>query len=139
VRKEVLAILIVSLGLSLSCPFAGAEDAPDCDPDKGSCRKRIGAKEIILDITPKPVKAMEELEFHLVVSPDPSLTAGLTLDLSMPGMYMGKNQVLLRRSPDGTYTGKGVIPRCPSGRKLWRATLDIPKEGKVGFTFNVTR
>jgi len=111
---------------------------PDCEIDRGLCSKKTGRTEVNFAITPKPVRAMEELEFHLVVSPDPRLTTGLTINLGMPGMHMGKNQILLGRNPDGTYTGKGVIPRCPSGRKLWKATVQLPKEGEVSFTFNVT-
>lgn len=117
---------------------AAAADRPDCDPDRGVCAKKIGSREIVFRIDPGPVRAMEELVFSLRVSPDVSAPGGISLDLSMPGMYMGKNRVLLTRSPDGTYRGKGVIPRCRSGRKLWRAAADIPGAGKVDFSFNVS-
>ncbi len=117
---------------------AGAErSSPDCDVDSGECEKKTIGREVIFSVTPKPVKAMEELTFRLVVRPDPPSSAVPILGLGMPGMYMGKNQVLLKRGPDGTYTGKGVIPRCPSGRRLWRATVEIPDGEKVSFTFNV--
>jgi hypothetical protein len=125
--------------LAVLLPFyAAAADRPDCEPDLGSCAKKIGKREIVFEITPKPVKAMQELVFSLRVSPDVSAQGGIVIDLSMPGMYMGKNRVLLARSPDGTYSGKGVIPKCRSGRKLWKAAADIPGAGKVDFSFNVS-
>lgn len=63
----------------------------------------------------------------------------LIVDLAMPGMYMGENRVLLKRSADGGFTGIGVIPRCPSGKRLWRATIEIPDTGRVDFLFNVKK
>ena len=118
-------------------PLPSETSSADCGIDRGPCAIKTAGGEVIFSITPTPVKAMEELTFRLVVGPDPHVTTGLTVDLSMPGMYMGKNQILLGRSPDGTYTGKGVIPRCPSGGRLWRATVEIPEKGEVSFTFNV--
>ncbi|HAK87824.1 MAG TPA: hypothetical protein DHV16_09390 [Nitrospiraceae bacterium] len=112
---------------------------PDCNIDSGPCTKRIGASEIILDITPRPVKVMKELSFTVTLR---GKTADrLILDLGMPGMYMGKNKVVLKKTADDTYKGKGVIPKCPSGRKLWRATVYLPDAGnnkKADFIFNVS-
>lgn len=111
--------------------------SPDCDIDRGACAKKTAGGEVIFSIIPKPVRAMEELAFRLVVRPDPR-TAVLILGLGMPGMYMGENQLLLKKNPDGTYTGKGVIPGCPSGGRLWKATVKMPNDEEVSFTFNVT-
>jgi len=126
------------LGMLLFGQCTPADDAPDCDPERGVCAKRIGDREIIFRISPKQVKAMEELVFSLVIRPDAPSPGEISLDLSMPGMYMGENRVLLKKSPDGTYRGKGVIPKCRSGRRLWKAAADIPGTGKVDFTFNVS-
>ncbi len=114
------------------------ETTPDCEIDRGTCAKKTDNGDVVLDIRPKPVKAMEELVFHLVITPAVLLPPELSIDLSMPGMYMGKNQVLLRRDRDGTYSGKGVIPKCASGRRLWKATAHIPGAGKAEFIFNVS-
>lgn len=151
-KKSVLMVLMLLMEILLLGHSLAAEDAPDCNLERGSCITKIGDKEITFDVSPKPVKAMEELAFRLVIKrnpPSPPLRKGgqegmkelpekITVDLSMPGMYMGKNQVLLKKGPDGTYSGKGIIPKCRSGRRLWRATVDIPKTGKVDFTFNVS-
>jgi hypothetical protein len=62
----------------------------------------------------------------------------IAVDLTMPGMYMGKNRVILKRESPGKYTGKGIIPLCPSGRKLWKATVTVAGVDAAGFLFNVT-
>jgi len=103
--------------------------------EKGTIKK-IADLEVTLDIDPKPVKAMEELLFSVSVKGG-RLDDILLLDLAMPGMYMGGNKVVLKKADDGRYHGKGIIPRCPSGRPLWAATLDIPRKGKVEFLFDV--
>ena len=33
--------------------------------------------------------------------------------------------------------GQGVIVRCPSGKRIWRATVTLPSIGNVDFTFDV--
>ena len=134
-----MTIFVLSLCMSLFSGFSGADEAADCNPDKGGCIKRIRDREILFSLGPKPVRSMEELDVSLLITPRLSAPDELVVDLSMPGMYMGKNQVLLRRNLEGGYSGKGVIPRCGSGRRLWRATVDIPGTGKVGFTFHVHR
>jgi hypothetical protein len=98
----------------------------------------IKGTEVILDIKPKPVKTMTELEFtvqlqSLMIEPPRKLL----LDLTMPRMNMGVNQVVLQKTGDNTYIGKGVIVKCPKGRKLWKAKVWIPKVGEVNYLFEV--
>jgi hypothetical protein len=50
---------------------------------------------------------------------------------------MGKNLVIMKQTREGAYVGKGIIVRCPSGRRLWKATLLFSPEREVSFTFNV--
>ncbi len=135
-----ISLFSIALLISLngSAPdIAAADERPNCDMDKGPCSGKTGDGEITLDITPKPVKAMEALIFTVVLK-DIGNQKKLLLDLGMPGMYMGRNRIILKKNGAGKYTGKGVIPRCPSGRRLWRATVDIPATGKVDFFFYVS-
>jgi hypothetical protein len=55
------------------------------------------------------------------------------VELSMPGMEMGRNRVPLARSGDGVFRGTGVFVRCPSGRREWVATVTVPDRGKAVF------
>jgi hypothetical protein len=80
---------------------------------------------------------MAELTFSVTVTPGTAIPSTLTLDLSMPGMYMGKNQVVLQRKSTCTWEGKGVIVRCMSGRKLWQATIVSADLGNPSFIFEV--
>jgi hypothetical protein len=60
------------------------------------------------------------------------------IDLGMPGMKMGPNHVQLKKAgDDNTYTGTGIIVRCPSGRTIWKALVTIPGAGSVEYIFNV--
>jgi len=112
--------------------------AAECDTiHTRPCTKVAAGRNVTLDITPKPVRHMKELTFTVTIDPCTSLPDTLQLDLSMPGMYMGKNRVTLAKTGECSYTGKGIIVRCMSGRTLWQATLLLPELNNPAFTFNV--
>lgn len=89
-----------------------------------------------LDIGPRPVTAMENLKFTVTFSGSQPVAAP-HIDLGMPGMKMGKNRVALTRTGQGGYEGEGVIVRCPSGRRTWRAKVTVPGIGEAAFVFDV--
>jgi uncharacterized GH25 family protein len=94
--------------------------------------------EVTFDITPRPVKAMAELLFIVTIARNgrPVTGADVTLDLTMPGMVMGKNSPQLAPDKDGRYAGKGVIVRCPSRKKVWKAEIMVPsKQGSESASF----
>jgi len=115
---------------------AGSETSSKCDIQQGACSKRLGDLTVSLDILPKPVKAMKDLTFTLKVS-GKILSTDPFIDLGMPGMNMGPNRVKLRRVKEYVFEGRGVIVRCPSGRRTWKATVTLPQTGKVEFVFDV--
>lgn len=122
------------------------EAATDCEIDRGPCVKNIGEKlSVSFDITPKPVSTMSDCLFSVVLKEGdtPITGATVTFELSMPGMYMSGNKVSLSHKGEGIYEGKGVIVRCPSGRKVWRAEIVAERPGRnpavTGFTFMVDR
>lgn len=110
----------------------------DCDINNGPCSKKVGTAQVVLDIDPKPVKAMKELTFTITVKGMKEYES-LRLKLKMPDMYMGNNEVRLVRAGGGRYTGKGAIPKCHSGKRLWVATVEIPglTPPETSFLFNV--
>ncbi|RJQ15309.1 MAG: hypothetical protein C4560_10705 [Nitrospiraceae bacterium] len=96
----------------------------------------------VFDINPKPVRTMTDLVFRVVLKekdravPD----AGIILDLTMPGMFMGINRPKMQHVKDGIYEGTGVIPACPHGGKTWKADVTIKRDGEtatVSYTFEV--
>jgi hypothetical protein len=111
--------------------------AADCNMDQGPCIKSAADRTISFDISPKPVKAMAELVFSVTLTPCTALPETLLLDLDMPGMMMGKNQVILKKRNGCTYDGRGIIVRCRSGRTLWRATILSDALNNMAFTFDV--
>ena len=135
--RSIMAFVLLG-GLFLCAPFPvqGAAEVADCSIDLGPCTSSVAGRQVLFEISPRPVRSMKELTFTIRAAGRNTAPAVL-LDLSMPGMYMGRNEVVLKKSPDGSYRGKGIIPRCPSGKKLWRAEVTVPGAGKVSYTFNV--
>ena len=104
---------------------------------QGSCTVTAGQRTVTLNIEPKPVRAMKELTFSVTVTPCDKLPETLLLDLSMPGMQMGNNQVTLVKKSGCRYEGKGIIVRCMSGRTLWQVIILSDTLNNPAFTFNV--
>ncbi len=95
----------------------------------------------MLEITPRPIRAMVDLRFRLRLEglkragapyPDPPF-----IDLDMPDMFMGYNRVYLSAEDPGIFSGSGVIVRCPSGIPTWKAMVTVPGTGEVTFVFDV--
>lgn len=107
-----------------------------CNVQAGPCSTRLGDRVVTMDITPKPVRVMEDLEFVVTVS-GRSPKSPPHIDLNMVAMDMGPNRVDTELQPDGSYRGKGVIVKCPSGKKRWKALVTVPGAGKVLFYFDV--
>jgi hypothetical protein len=136
----VLLAGIIGLG---ALPVSAAENRTACDIQRGSCFIETGeGMTIEFDVQPKPVAAMSELTFIVNLSRggSPVTDASTALDLSMPGMFMGKNRPGLKQVYDGRYEGKGIITRCPSGNKTWQAEVTVKNAGKTAvasFVFEV--
>jgi hypothetical protein len=114
----------------------GAPSAIDCAIQSGPCTKSLADGTVTLDITPRPVRAMHDLTFTVTFSGLKPAHDPL-IDLGMPGMTMGPNRVVLKRAGDNTYQGTGVIVRCPSGRRTWKAIVTVPDKGSAEFVFDV--
>ncbi|MBP1740226.1 MAG: hypothetical protein H6Q48_2519 [Deltaproteobacteria bacterium] len=108
----------------------------NCEIQRGPCTQELAGMAVTLDILPRPVKAMKDLKFQVTLSGGKP-TAAPYIDLGMPGMNMGPNRVELRGVSDNVYEGQGILVRCPSGRRTWKATVTLPEVGKVEFVFDV--
>lgn len=137
------AVLLAVIGGSGVPPDSAAENSSTCNVQNGSCLEETSdGMTVEFDIQPKPVSSLSELAFiaNLSRSGTPVSDASVVLDLSMPGMYMGKNQPSLKHAKNGRYEWKGIIARCPSGNRMWQAELTITqgsKTTKVDFVFEV--
>ncbi len=138
------AVIPVALIMILAGPAAFAAETPQhCDIQNASCIMRIGdGMTIEFDVRPKPVAAMTENTFVVIVirNGKPITDASVLLNLSMPNMFMGKNQPVLKQVRDGRYEGKGIITRCASGKKTWQADVAVVSAGKTAvaaFVFEV--
>lgn len=112
------------------------KDLINCDIQQGPCTRPLAERVVTLDVLPKPVMAMRDLTFRVSVT-GRKLTSNPHIDLGMPGMNMGPNRVDLKPVGGDAYEGRGVIVRCPSGRRTWKATVTLPDEGSLEFVFDV--
>ena len=129
-------VFVAGFGLFSSIACASSVSV-ECDVHAGPCKVVLeGGVEVVFDIAPKPVKAMQELTFTLMPTGG-TPSADPYIDLGMPGMKMGPNRVELKPQGDGSYRGKGFIVRCPSGKRIWKADITIPGVGEAEFVFDV--
>lgn len=122
---------VVSALLS-GCVRGSEMPPPDCMPEMGACIQNG----LSFSISPSPVRAMRELMISVGLLPldgdmagasgELSVMSELIVEFTMPGMKMGENRVRLKRNAHGIYEGKGILPRCPSGQRLWRAAVLAP-------------
>jgi len=81
---------------------------------------------------------MQDLSFRVTLDGKlPENSDSPYIDLGMPGMNMGPNRVQLKSAGNAAYEGRGVIVRCPSGRRTWQATIILPDVGQINFIFDV--
>lgn len=138
-RKVLYLLVCISLLVPADLLFAAGpqKHAPvNCDIHSGPCTTILSEATIHFNITPKPVKAMQELLFRIKIS-GKGLNETPYIDLGMPGMKMGPNHVRMKAVRKSVFEGKGVIVRCPSGKRIWRATVTAPGLGQAEFIFDV--
>ena len=143
--KRFNIMLSVGLLMALLLTTPGQISAGDkfqelinCNLHTGPCTQLLSEQTVILEVSPRPVKAMQDLAFKVKLNEKLSPnTRPPYIDLGMPGMNMGPNRVQLKFTGNATYEGRGVIVKCPSGRRTWRATITIPDVGHTDFIFDV--
>jgi hypothetical protein len=136
-----IAVLAAAYLLASALSPASGDDRTaavvNCDIQKGPCEKIVADTKVSLEILPRPVQAMRDLTFRVTVADFGKLSAPPSIDLNMPAMDMGANQVPLKDLGQGVYEGRGVIVRCRSGHKTWRARVTLPDLGGADFIFDV--
>jgi hypothetical protein len=143
ITNRMTALVFVSLLVSIPLYLhAGDVAAPrPCDIQHGSCSVTTASgMSIELDVQPKPVKPLSKLQFIVTLTDKgKALTnASVGLDLTMPGMYMGKNAPVMKHISKGRYEGSGIITKCMSGRKTWQADVTVENgaaKDTAGFLF----
>lgn len=129
-------LFFFSITLPITAEATDYSKMINCDIHHGTCTQKLQDTDVILDISPKPVKAMTDLKFTITLTGKQGVSEPF-IDLAMPGMKMGPNRVFLKSNAKGIYSGSGNIVRCPSGKKIWKATVTVPDNGFVEFIFDV--
>ncbi|MFO7752674.1 MAG: hypothetical protein R6V41_06105 [Desulfobacteraceae bacterium] len=141
---KTLQIVFCSVFIMAAVLLAGAEPASagsgkelvNCDIQNRPCTRQAFGGTVTLDILPRPVKAMDSLTFRVKLE-GIEIEKAPFIDLGMPGMNMGPNRVDMEQYQPGAFEGTGVIVRCPSGKTIWRAYVNLPEKGTVDFIFDV--
>lgn len=132
-----MPMLLVLMLLS-GCGREGGAPKADCAINAGPCEAEAvpDGLSVSFDIGPKPVSSLSALTFSVFLQEKGKAVtdAKVTADLSMPGMYMGENRVALSLTESGRYTGKGVLPRCPGGKRIWKAEVMVERPSRPGRT-----
>ncbi len=142
-RSSNIFIVVLLTVLLLTVPGGGNtgdkyRELINCDLHQDACTQNLAGFTVTLEVTPRPVKAMRDLSFKVTLTGKlPPNTKLPYIDLGMPGMNMGPNRVQLKSAGNATYEGRGVIVRCPSGRRTWQAAVTIPGVGQTDFIFDV--
>jgi len=112
-----------------------------CDVAAGPCSAESSGMVVRLELAPRPLRPMQELEAVVDLSRGgaPVDGAELSLGLSMPGMYMGESRAAMRALGGGRYGARVVLVRCLSGRRDWvaevSARLRDGSEARARFPF----
>lgn len=114
----------------------GQDERINCDIQNTPCTRPIGSGRVRLDIEPRPVRAMVEQRFRVVLE-NVEIAEAPHIDLNMPDMEMGYNRVFLEPAGNGVYTGTGIFVVCPSGIPTWSAEVAVPGAGTAEFIFDV--
>jgi hypothetical protein len=136
------ASLALLLAAAVACS-AARRDPAACDVSRGACTAAAGDVAVTLDLAPRPLRPLRELEAAVSLSRGgvPLEGAEVSLALSMPGMYMGENETALRPAGGGRHAGRIVLVRCTTGRRDWAAEVvaRLPGggEARARFAFEV--
>jgi hypothetical protein len=113
VKARLFAAILLLMTFAICFTASSAESEPDrvdCDVHAGPCSASLRDIQVTLEITPKPVKAMEDLTFTVHFA-GAKFVADPYIDLGMVGMNMGRNRVVLKLTGESLYQGRGVIVR----------------------------
>lgn len=119
----------------------------DCDLNAGPCTaKRARGGTITLDISPRPVPMLRELELRLMLDEPARAALGtpdtLELDLAGVEMFMGYQRPALEHAGEGRYHGTTTLPVCVTESMTWAATAmpsGAPDEAFAQFRFVTAR
>lgn len=113
----------------LFCAGCASKDTPPAAPPP-AVTPAPASKEITLDWTPKTPRSLDPTQFTVRVfdaAGQPKAADKAALNLAMPTMDMGKNDVHLKATAPGVYVGTGRFTMAGD----WWATVKVSTGGTV--------
>jgi len=121
-----IALLLAACDPS-PAPAARLWSPPDCDPRAGLCRAQGAGHSISLGL---PGPAPQPLEpFTVTVTLAGLAASEVLVQFQMEAMDMGRNRFRLAQVAAGHWQGEVMLPVCWSGRRDWRATVQVVADG----------
>lgn len=101
-----------------------------CDLRASACTLPLGGGgEVTLDLSPRPLRTMRELAVRAEVRGAGDEGDAVLVSFEMEGMRMGEDVARLAPAGKGTFEGRAVLVRCPSGRRDWTAAVRVERAG----------
>jgi FixH protein len=113
-------------------PEAGPGAGTACDLGAGPCTAPLaGGGEVSLELRPRPLRPMTDLEVTAEVREGgaPLAGAAVSVRFEMKGMQMFPAEARLAPAGPGRHAGRAVLVRCPSGRRDWTVTVQVTPPG----------
>jgi nitrogen fixation protein FixH len=114
-----------------SPPGPGPDASGPCDLTATPCTAALaGGGSITLDLAPRPVRSMRDLEVRAAVRGEGLEGAAVKVAFEMKGMVMFPAEAALApAAAPGAFAGKATLVRCASGRKDWVVRVQVTPAG----------
>lgn len=94
---------------------------PLCDLHQGQCEATLkDGSSVVFSIEPKSIPLMQPLLFQVKTA---SSLDKIELKMFATNMNMGLHTVELRKTKDGIFEDKGMLPTCTVGGMIWQANV----------------
>ncbi|TLS72693.1 hypothetical protein FE246_04725 [Aliarcobacter thereius] len=102
----------------------------DCDLRNSSCKIVLeNGIELILDIEPKNIPLMNDLEFVLTSNKED--LKKISLNIYSTTMNMGETNAIFHNIGDGYYSLKTMLPACIYDKMTWNADIRIEENNEI--------
>ncbi len=116
------ASLLGACGQEISTPERLPTEA-SCDPRAMPCLAGTEQRGLSLHLPDNKLRALEP--FTVEVRLLGLGAAEVAVEFQMEGMDMGRNRFSLALQGVGLWAGEAMLPVCWSGRRDWRATVEL--------------
>lgn len=95
-----------------------------CDVKDGECATTLAnTQKLSLEVSPKSLPLMKPLTF--TIRTQELQQESLEAQIYATNMFMGIQTITLKRTKQGVYEGKLILPTCNQGGMIWNADIIV--------------